>query len=327
MLILNTNEVRRALPMGACIAAMKQAYAALSAGTAEVPLRTRLNVAPHEGMSILMPAFVDEAEQALAVKIVSLFGQNPKRGLPLIHAVVLVFDPQTGALEAVLEGGAVTAIRTGAGCGAATDLLARPDAKTVAVFGAGVQARTQLEAACAVRDIETAWVYSPNPEQVAKFIGDLAGVGRIPQDLRAAASPQKAVANAGIISAATTSHAPVFTAADVRPGTHINAAGTHTAEGIEVPAELIARARITVDSRSATPVESGEIAIPLKQGLIKESDISEIGEVVLGKAAGRSSAEQLTFFKSVGVAVQDAMAGRLAVANARKLGIGTEVEW
>lgn len=327
MLILNTNEVRRALPMGECIAAMKQAYAALSAGTAEVPLRTRLTVAPHEGMSILMPAFVDEAERALAVKIVSLFGQNPKRGLPLIHAVVLVFDPQTGALEAVLEGGAVTAIRTGAGCGAATDLLARPDAKTLAVFGAGVQARTQLEAACAVRDVETAWVYSPNPEQVAKFIGDLAGVGRIPQDLRAAASPQEAVANAGIISAATTSHAPVFAAADVRPGTHINAAGTHTAEGIEVPAELIARARITVDSRSATPVESGEIAIPLKQGLIKESDISEIGEVVLGQVAGRSSAEQLTFFKSVGVAVQDAMAGRLAVANARKLGIGMEVKW
>jgi ornithine cyclodeaminase len=327
MLILNANEVRRALPMGECIAAMKQAYAALSAGTAEVPLRTRLNVAPHEGMSILMPAFVDEAEQALAVKIVSLFAQNPKRGLPLIHAVVLVFDPQTGTLEAVLEGGAVTAIRTGAGCGAAADLLARPDAKTLAVFGAGVQARTQLEAACEVRNIETAWVYSPNPEQVARFIGDLAGQGRIPQDLRAAASPQEAVANADIISTATTSHAPVFAAADVRPGTHINAAGTHTVEGIEVPAELIARARITVDSRSATAVESGEIAIPLKQGLIKESDISEIGEVVLGKAAGRSSAEQLTFFKSVGVAVQDAMAGRLAVANARKMGIGTEVEW
>jgi ornithine cyclodeaminase len=190
-----------------------------------------------------------------------------------------------------------------------------------------VQARTQLEAACEVRNIETAWVYSPNPEQVARFIGDLAGKGRIPQDLRAAASPQEAAANADIISTATTSHSPVFAATDVRPGTHINAAGTHTADGIEVPAELIARARITVDSRNATLVESGEIAIPLKQGLIKESDISEIGEVALGNAAGRSSAEQLTFFKSVGVAVQDAMAGRLAVANARKMGIGTEVEW
>lgn len=327
MLILNASEVRRALPMGECIAAMKQAYAALSAGTAEVPLRTRLTVAPHEGMSILMPAFVDEGEQALAVKLVSLFSRNPQRGLPLIHAVVLVFDPQTGALEAVLEGGAVTAIRTGAGCGAASDLLARPEAKTLAIFGAGVQARTQLEAACEVRNIETAWVYSPNPDQVAKFIGELAGVGRIPGDLRAAASPQAAVAEADIISTATTSHEPVFAAADVRPGTHVNAAGSHTAEGIEVPAELVARARITVDSRSATQVESGEIAIPLQAGLIQESDIAEIGEVVLGKAAGREDSQQITFFKSVGVAVQDAMAGRLAVANARKLGIGTEVEW
>lgn len=330
MLILNANEVRQALPMDECIAAMKQAYAALSAGTAEVPLRTRLTVAQHEGMSILMPAFVDGAsveEQALAVKLVSLFGKNPQRGLPLINAVVLAFDPQTGVLQAVLEGAAVTAIRTGAGCGAATDVLARPDARTLAVFGAGVQARTQLEAACAVREIKTAWVYSPNPDQVAKFISEMAGVGRVPKDLRPAASAQEAVAQADIISAATTSHVPVFAAVDVRPGAHINAAGTHTAEGIEVPAELVAKARITVDSRSATQVESGEIAIPLRDGLIKADDIAELGEVLNSKAAGRSAAEQITFFKSVGVAVQDALAARVAVANARKLGIGTEVSW
>lgn len=327
MLILNAQDVHQALPMEECIAAMKQAYAALSAGTAEVPLRTRLDIKPHEGMSILMPAFVGGDEQALAVKIVSLFAKNPPRGLPLIQAAVLAFDPQTGALEAVLEGAAVTAIRTGAGCGAATDMLARRDAKTLAVFGAGVQSRRQLEAACTVRGIETAWVYSPNAEQVQAFIAELAGVGRIPKDLRAAASPQEAAANADIISAATTSHTPVFAAADVRPGAHVNAAGTHTAEGIEVPAELVARARVTVDSRSATKVESGEIAIPLRDGLIREEDISEIGEVVLGKAAGRSSPEQITFFKSVGVAVQDALAARVAVANARKLGLGTEVAW
>lgn len=328
MLILNANEVRQALPMGECIAAMKQAYAALSAGTAEVPLRTRMSVKPHEGMSILMPAFVDEKEgQALAIKIVSFFTKNPARGLPLIHAVVLVFDPETGAIEAILEGGSVTAIRTGAGCGAATDVLARPDAKTVAIFGAGVQSRTQLEAVCEVRQIETAWVYSPNSEHVEKFIADLAGKGRIPKDLRRAASPQEAVAGADIVSAATTSHTPVFADHDLKAGAHVNAAGTHTADGIEIPVETIARALITVDSRSATLVESGEIAFPLQKKLIKESDIAEIGAVILGKAKGRTSPEQITFFKSVGVAVQDAMAGRVAVANARKLGLGTEVEW
>lgn len=328
MLILNANEVRQALPMGECIAAMKQAYAALSAGTAEVPLRTRLAVKPHEGMSILMPAFVDEKDgQALAVKIVSFFSKNPKRGLPLISAAVLVFDPETGVLQAMLEGGTVTAIRTGAGCGAATDLIARPDAKTLAIFGAGVQSRTQLLAACEVRDIETAWIYSTNADQVKAFIAEMAGKGRVPKDLRPAAIPQEAVSNADIVSTATTSHTPVFADGDVKPGTHINAAGTHTADGIEIPEATVARARVTVDSRSSTLVESGEIAIPLAKGLIKESDIAEIGQIVLGKAQGRSSAEQITFFKSVGVAVQDALAGRLAVTNALKLGIGTQVDW
>lgn len=330
MLILTANEVRQALPMSECIAAMKQAYAALSGGTAEVPLRSRLNVAPHDGLSILMPAFVDGAsvaEQALAVKLVSLFNKNPSRGLPLINAVVLAFDPETGALQAILEGAAVTAIRTGAGCGAATDVLARQDARTVAVFGAGVQARTQLAAVCEVRDIQTAWVYSPNAEQAAAFIAEMAGVGRIPKDLRAAASPQEAAAAADIISTATTSPTPVFAAADVRPGTHINAAGSYTAGAIEVPSELVARAYVTVDSRSATQAESGEIAMTLQQGLLAAEDIHEIGEVLNGLAAGRSATEQITFFKSVGVAVQDAMAARVAVANARKLGIGTQVAW
>jgi ornithine cyclodeaminase len=275
-------------------------------------------------MSIFMPAFVnDEAGQALAVKIVSLFSKNPGRGLPLIQAAVLVLNAETGAVEAVLEGATLTAIRTGAGCGAATDVLARKDAKTVAIFGAGVQARTQLEAVCAVRDIETAWIYSPNSEHVSKFIKDMSG--KLKAKLHAAASPAEAMANTDIVSAATTSHKPVFMAGEVRPGMHINAAGTHTAEGIEVPAETIARSRVTVDSRSATLVESGEIAIPLRDKLIKDADIAEIGEVILNKAKGRSDDKQITFFKSVGVAVQDAMAGRLALANARKLGLGTEV--
>jgi ornithine cyclodeaminase/alanine dehydrogenase-like protein (mu-crystallin family) len=324
MLILNANEVRQALPMAECVAAMKQAYAALSGGKAEVPLRMRLPVTANEGMAIFMPAFVnDEAGQALAVKIVSLFSKNPGRGLPLIQAAVLVLNAETGAVEAMLEGGTLTAIRTGAGCGAATDVLARIDAKTVAIFGAGVQARTQLEAVCAVRDIESAWVYSPNAEHVGKFVEDMSAKLKI--QLHAASNAAEAMANADIVSAASTSHTPVFAAGDVRAGMHINAAGTHTAEGIEVPAEVIAKARVTVDSRSATQVEAGEIAIPLRDKLISEADIAEIGDVILGKAKGRSDDAQVTFFKSVGVAVQDAMAGRVALANARKLGLGTEV--
>jgi ornithine cyclodeaminase len=288
----------------------------------------RLPVKPHDGMSIFMPAFVDTPDaQSLAVKVVSLFNKNPGKGMPLIQAAVLMLDPETGAVEALLEGGSLTAIRTGAGCGAATDLLARPDAKTTAIFGAGVQARTQLEAVCAVRPIETVWIFSPNPDHVETFIAEMEGKDPIPRDLRAAKNPREAVSNADIVSSATTSHTPVFSEGDARPGTHINAAGTHTAEGIEIPAETVARARITVDSRSATLIESGEIAIPLQKNLIAETDIVEIGEVILGKSPGRTSPEQITFFKSVGVAVQDALAGHLALENARNMGLGTEVEW
>lgn len=314
--------------MGECIEAMKGAYAALSAGKAEVPLRMRLPVKANAGLSIFMPAFVDDAAgQALAVKIVSLFDNNPSKGLPFIHAGVVVLNPETGAVDALLEGGSLTAIRTGAGAGAATDVLARKDAKTVAIFGAGVQARTQLMAACEVREIETVWVYDSNPAQVETFIADMAGQGRIPGHLRSAHNSTEAVLDADIISTATTSKAPVFIDSDLKPGVHINGVGSYTLDMQEIPSETVARARVTVDSRSAAQVESGDIANPLKKNLISESQIAEIGEVILGQQPGRSSPNQITLFKSVGVAVQDAMAAQLAVSNARKLGLGMQVEW
>ncbi len=275
-----------------------------------------------------MPAFVDGAEgQALAVKIVSLFDKNPSRGLPFIHAGVLVLNAQTGAVEALLEGGSLTAIRTGAGAGAATNVLARKDAHTVAIFGAGVQARTQLMAACEVRDMQQAWIYDTNPEAVKAFITEMAGRGRIPRTLRAAHNSTEAVIDADVISTATTSKTPVFIDSDLKLGAHINGVGAYTLDMQEIPTETVARALVTVDSRSAAQVESGDIAIPLQKGLLKESDIVEVGEVISGKQPGRSNSDQITLFKSVGVAVQDAMAAQLAVQNARKLGFGTEVAW
>lgn len=328
MLILNAAEVRQALPMAECIEAMKRAYTALSAGKAEVPLRMRLPVTPNSGLTIFMPAFVDDSDsQALAVKIVSLFDKNPERGLPFIHAGVLVLNPETGAVEALLEGGSLTAIRTGASTGAATDVLARKDAKTVALFGAGVQARTQLMAACEVRDIKTVWVYDSNPAQVTKFIADMSGQGRIPKNLRSAHNSTEAILDADIISTATTSKNPVFIDSDLKPGAHINGVGSYTLDMQEIPTDTVARARVTVDSRSAAQVESGDIANPLKKGALKVTDIAEIGEVIAGSQPGRSSEDQITVFKSVGVAVQDAMAAQVAVKNARKLGLGSQVAW
>lgn len=328
MLVLSASDVQRALPMVETIAAMKQAYAALSAGRAEMPLRLRLPVPPHDGVSLVMPAFVQGETDALAVKVVSLFAGNGARGLPLIHAAVLALEADTGRPLALLQGGALTAIRTGAGAGAAADLLARPDCRVGALFGAGVQGRTQLEAMCAVRPLQTVWIYDPNPERAAALIGEMAGQGAIPADLRAAASPQQAVADADIIAAATTARTPVFAAADLKPGAHVSAVGSYTPDMQEIPAATIARALVVVDSRSACLAETGDPIQPIAAGLFTTAHIhAELGEIVLGLKPGRTSDSQVTYFKSVGVAVQDAAAAQLALANARKMGLGQQVPW
>ncbi|HNK64372.1 MAG TPA: hypothetical protein PLE14_09965, partial [Anaerolineales bacterium] len=171
MLILNAEEVRKTLPMKETIEAMKSAYASLSDGKADVPLRTRLPISNHDALGIFMPAYVSTKDaDALALKVVNIYPNNPARGLPYILASVFAFDAATGGLAAVLEGGTLTAIRTGAGSGAAIDMLARKDSRTVAVFGAGVQGRTQLEAACSVRRVETAWVFDSDPARAEAFV-------------------------------------------------------------------------------------------------------------------------------------------------------------
>ena len=311
------------------IDAMKRAYASLSDGKAEVPLRTRLSVPPQDAVSLFMPAYVQaEGGDALAVKVVSLFPQNPERGLAFIQAAVLVLEADTGRPVALLEGSSLTAIRTGAGSGAAIDLLARPDSKVVAVFGAGAQGRTQLEAACSVRKIEKAWVFDPSTKRAEAFAQDMAGVGDIPKELRVANNPGQALSEADIVCTATTSSTPVFADADVRPGTHISAIGSYTPEMQEVPAETVARALVVVDSRSAALAETGDLLKPMQEGLFGEEHIyAELGEIVLGRKDGRQSAEQITYFKSVGVAVQDAMAAQLALQNARQRKLGTDVKF
>jgi len=169
--ILSCEDVRRALPMRQAIEVMKAAFIQLSTSQAEVPLRVPLHVPKHNGLTLFMPAYL-EADDRMAIKIVSVFNDNVTRGLPLIHALVVVIDAATGMPSAVMDGTYLTALRTGAASGAATDLLARPDAQSVAIFGAGVQGRTQLEAVCAVRSIRQAWVY------------DVIGNGRLPMRLK-----------------------------------------------------------------------------------------------------------------------------------------------
>lgn len=322
--IYTADDVQRALPMAEAIEGMKAGYAQLSAGRAQIPLRVPLNVSSDD-VTLIMPFLVPDDGGALGLKLVSVFNSNIAQGLPLIHSVVLAVDPATGKPQALIEGGAVTAIRTGAASGAATDVLARPDAAVAAIFGSGVQARRQLEAVCTVRRIERVWVYSLAGAEA--FVAEMAGYGPIPTDVRIAKTPREAVAEADVICTATTSRTPVFDGHDLKPGAHVNGIGSYTPLMQENDLTTVRRARVIVDSFEAVLAEAGDLIIPLNAGDITRDHIAaELGEVIAGIKPGRTSPEQITFFKSVGVAVQDAMAAKIILRNGSIMGLGTSIE-
>ncbi|MBL7063430.1 MAG: hypothetical protein ISS49_04380 [Anaerolineae bacterium] len=321
--ILSCEDVRRALPMRQAIEVMKGAFAQLSTGQANVPLRVALQVDRHKGVTLFMPAYLS-ADDQMAVKIVSVFNDNPAQGLPLIHALVVVMDATTGKPAAVMDGTYLTALRTGAASGAATDLLARQNARIAAIFGAGAQGRTQLEAVCAVRPIQEAWVYDVAPEQATAYAAEMSQ--RLSLPVSVAETPAEAVHQADVICTATSSSSPVFEDADVRPGTHINAVGAYTPQMQELPAGTVLRAKVVIDHHEASLAEAGDLLIPLRQGLITEAHIyAELGEIAAGRKPGRASPEEVTLFKSVGVAVQDVAAASAVLEAAQRLGLGTEV--
>ncbi len=325
MRILNREEVRRALPMREAIPIVKDAFAQLSAGQANVPLRTAIRPAQHDGVALIMPGYLSGTD-ALAVKVVSVFPGNRAMHLPTIHALVLLLDAATGEVLAAMEGGSLTALRTGAASGVATDLLAREDARIAAIFGAGAQARTQLLAVCAVRAIRRAWIYAPNPERVQHFIAELK-----PQlgatELLAAHSPAQAVRDADIICAATTSHSPVFEGELLKPGVHINAVGAFTPEMQEVDFATLRRAaRIVVDARDSALAEAGELLMALAQGVIHPADIyGELGEIAAGLKNGRTRADEITYFKTVGNAALDVAVAQAIYQKAWRDKLGIEI--
>ena len=324
--VLSKHDVQQAVPMREAIEIVKGAFAQLSAGKAVAPLRTQLAVDRHEGVTLFMPAYLSESDD-LGVKIVSVFPRNLEMGLPTIFAVVVVVEASTGRPVAVMDGTYLTALRTGAASGAATDLLARQDVRVAAIFGAGVQARTQLLAVCEVRDIERAWVYDVNPQVAERYAQEMGGKGRVPADLRVASSPVEAACEADVLCTATTSRTPVFADEDLKPGVHINAVGSFTPEMQEVPDETVGRARLVVGSREGCLSETGDLIIPIQKGLITEDHIyAELGEIAAGAKPGRNNAEEITLFKSVGNAVQDVSVARRVMEEARRLGLGVEVE-
>jgi alanine dehydrogenase len=321
--ILSREEVQRALPMSQAIMAVKDAFVQLSTGRADVPLRASLDVSRHNGVTLFMPAYLSD-DDAMAMKIVSVFNDNPSKDLPLIHALVIVVDAETGAPEAVMDGTYLTALRTGAASGAATDALARQDARTAAVFGAGAQGHTQLEAVCAVRPIEEAWLYDVDRARAETMAVQMNEA--IAGSVRVAETPAEAVRQADVICTATTSSTPVFDDADLQPGAHINAIGAYTPQMQEIPPETVLRAKVVIDHHEAALAEAGDLLIPIEEGVMTVEHIhAELGEVIAGTRAGREAAEEITLFKSVGVAVQDVAAADAVLKAARDAGLGTEV--
>lgn len=318
--ILTAADVHRALPMSKAIEVMRSAFGQLSANQADVPLRTRLQT--DKGLMLFMPAFLRQSRE-IGFKMVSIWGDNPGRGLPAVIAIAAVVDPDTGQPTALINGEALTAVRTGAGGGLATDLLARPDAHIVAVFGSGVQARAQLEAACVVRQVQEVRIVGRTPASVEKFAAEIRGWPNAPQVV-VAGLPQQAVAGADIIIAATTSETPVFEGRHLLPGAHITGVGSYAPHMQEVDEETVKRSKIVVDSLQSALAEAGDLVIPLQKNIISKLDIhGELGAIVNGDLPGRESEEEITFFKSVGVAVQDAAAANAILQEAEAQGLGT----
>lgn len=327
MRILTREDVRHAVPMALAMDAVADAFAQHAQGRAFAPLRTHVPIANHQGTAMFMPAYLAGSD-ALGMKALTIYASNPiDRGLPAISAVVMVFDPMTGQPAALMDGGYLTALRTGAASGVATRLLARDDARVLALFGAGEQALPQAWAVCEARAIERVWLVNRTREHAERLTVALRAFGApIPTDVRVASTPAEAVREADVICCATAASSPLFDHADVRAGTHINGIGSYLPTMAEVPPETVRHARVVVDSRASAWAEAGDLVQPLNAGVISKEHVqAELGEVIVGQIAGRTSPEDITFFKSVGMAVQDVAVARVALERARALGLGSDV--
>jgi ornithine cyclodeaminase/alanine dehydrogenase-like protein (mu-crystallin family) len=323
VLALSRADLRQLVSMPEAIELMKTAFRELSNGRAISPLRTVIDVEHGTSATLLMPAYVP-AEGALGFKVVSVFQQNPTKQLPTIHALVCLVNHETGVPLAIIDGGYLTALRTGAVSGAATDLLARPESSVLAVIGAGVQGVTQAAAVCAVRPIERIIAVDANRDALVRYHDSVKSDWPDLYDrLETTTSASIAVRDADVICTATTSRQPVFDDADVKPGTHINAVGAFTPEMQELPAETVTRATVVLDSTEAALAEAGDLIIPLNEGRVSRDHFSrELGHLVDGTATGRTNTDEITLFKSVGNAVQDVVVARQAVDRALGLGLG-----
>lgn len=321
LLILSKQDVLNTLSMTDCIDALEETFGLLAKKEITIPQRT---VVPMEaGNGLFMPSYLPHLDK-VGVKALNVHKDNGAKGLPTNQALLMLFDAGTGSPLALMDGNVLTAKRTGAVSGLATKYLAPENAKTVALFGPGVQGATQLEAVAAVREIEKVFVYGRNKENTKAFADEISknlNIEVVPE------SDLNTLSTVDIICTATPSTKALFDDKLVREGMHINAVGAYTFDMCEIPVETVLRSKIVIDEMEAALSEAGELMQPIAQGIMSQDDIfAEIGEIVAGLKPGRENDKEITFFKSVGVAIQDLAAANIVYKKAKEQGAGTCVE-
>jgi ornithine cyclodeaminase len=313
--IIDEHDVRRLLPMAECIDVMAEALASVSRGEVHNPLRFVVRPPGEASLLGLMPAHRGGERPAWGLKAVAIFPSNAALGLDLHQGFVALFDGETGATRAILNAGGITAVRTAAVSGVATRLLARDDVRTLAILGTGIQARAHLEAMRAVREFERVVVWGRTPGRFADL-----------DDVEEAADAETAVRAADVLVTATSAAEPIVRREWLKPGVHVNAVGSSIPTTRELDTETMAAASLFVDRRESTVNEAGDFLFPQREGAIEADHIrAEIGEVLLGTATGRRSPEEITVFKSLGLAVEDLAAAEYVLARAEEENAGAVV--
>ncbi len=322
-ILLSESTVRELLGMDDLIDVMARALAAFSAGAVSQPVRGVVEIPAPRAFFAAMPAFVADPP-ALGAKLVTVYPGNPARGLPSHLATIALLDPETGELLAFLDGRFITEARTAAVSAVSARLLAAPGPAVLAILGSGVQARSHLDALARVRELREIRVWSPRPESRERFAREMAH--RAPVKIRPAASAEEAVRGATLIALVSGATEPIVSNEWVEDGAHICAVGACRPTHREMDGALVARARLIVDSRAGALVEAGDVVLPIQEGRFGPDHIvAELGDVVAGRARGRTSTRDVTVFKSLGMAVEDVAAAELAYRRACERGLGRGV--
>ncbi|HEU5384882.1 MAG TPA: ornithine cyclodeaminase family protein [Streptosporangiaceae bacterium] len=344
VLVLSHRDILAVLRPQACAEAMAAVLAGHARGETFMPLRSVMMPPGAPGFMGLMPGWsrgrgpesgqdgTGDITGAFALKAVCIMPGNPARGLDAHQGLVTLFDGETGVPTAILDASAVTAVRTAAVTAVATGALARPDAATLAVLGAGTQARAHLRALAGVRAFERVWVYAPTTAHAEDVAAEASAAGLAGASASAsvtvAASAQEALRDADVVVTVTSAREPVLRREWLKPGAHLNAVGASSPTMREIDTATVAASALFCDSRESLRNEAGEFRLAVTEGLITgvEHVRAELGEVLAATTAGRRDASELTMFRSLGLAIEDLAAAQCAVATAMEQGIGTEVE-